>query len=139
MRRNRFFIVTVILSLVGIVRLVSPTGATEVVWNVTTNFGFALTNTNPTPDAGLLPFLKMAAAGSTNAIEFVYRRWQDYAARGLTYRVELTDDLLSGVWTNGGYVEAGSGIIAANFESVTNRIPLGTKTKQMIRLQIGIN
>ena len=74
-----------------------------------------------------------------HATEFVYRRTQDYAARGRIYRVELTDDLLSGVWMNGGYAEVGNGIIDANFESVTNRILLGAKTKQMIRLRIGIN
>ena len=73
MQRNRFFILTVILSLICIVGLVAPTGAAEVVWNATTNSGFAFTNTNQTPDAGLLPFLKTAEDGSANAIEFVCR------------------------------------------------------------------
>ena len=43
---------------------------------------------------------------------------------GLLYRLELTDDLVDGIWTNAGYTVTGTnGTKIAGFEEVTNAIP----------------
>jgi hypothetical protein len=69
------------------------------------------------------------------AFEYVYPRRTE-ANSGLTYSLELTDDLVSGIWTNTGYTETGAGDIDGIFESVTNEIPIFGKTNEFIRLKI---
>ncbi len=69
--------------------------------------------------------------------------WLDYvhAQRsapnsGITYTVEVTDDLVSPNWTTNGVEIVGTGVLDAEFDTVTNRIPTETKTEQFIRLLI---
>jgi len=63
--------------------------------------------------------------GDTNDFRYVYPRRTSPDA-GLAYRLETSSDLVSGSWTNAGYVELPStGIIDSEFEAVTNQIPLG--------------
>lgn len=72
---------------------------------------------------GGLPEFAIEHAGGSNAVEFVYQRRRDAAARGLTYDVQWTDSLSSNMWTSAGVVETGSGVLDAGFETATNRIP----------------
>ncbi|MEI6890697.1 MAG: Ig-like domain-containing protein [Pontiella sp.] len=75
--------------------------------------------------------------GSDQFFDYIYRRRIDYAARGLTYTVGSTWSLVFEQLTNA-TVEVGSGIIDAEFESVTNRISMEVETKQFIGLKISI-
>jgi hypothetical protein len=89
--------------------------------------------TNGTFSAGNLPAFRQGG------IEYVYRRRQDAAARQLSYSVELSRDLRSPAWGTNGIVETGSGVIDADFESVTNRITATTNKAGFVRLRIGIS
>lgn len=78
----------------------------------------------------------MKNSGGTNWIEYVYPR-RTNPDSGLSYRLELTDNLIGGVWTNAGYVEGDNGVLGDDVESVTNRIYIsGEKTQQFLRLKI---
>jgi hypothetical protein len=61
-------------------------------------------------------------------IEYCYRRRTDAAARGLTYYLELTDDL-NGSWSTNGYSETGTAPVDTGFEMVTNRIDTLTDSR----------
>lgn len=55
---------------------------------------------------------------------------------GLLYRLELSDDLVAGTWTNGGYTELPNpGTLDPDFEAVTNRVPVD-RDARFIRLLI---
>ena len=69
------------------------------------------------------PTYGVAESGGSNAVEYIYRRRRDAAARGLTYNVEWTGNLVSNVWSSAGVSEAGFEVLDVGFESVTNRIP----------------
>ncbi|VGO15433.1 hypothetical protein PDESU_04016 [Pontiella desulfatans] len=71
-------------------------------------------------------------------LNYVYQRRLDAAARGLTYDVLVTTNLVSNVWTNGSE-EAGSVAIDAEFESVTNRVPTAAELQQFMKLEVGIS
>jgi hypothetical protein len=60
----------------------------------------------------------------TSGEQFVvqYTRRLDAEDCGLTYTVETTENLVDGIWTTHGVVDAGSGILDADFEVVTNSI-----------------
>jgi hypothetical protein len=61
--------------------------------------------------------------GATNFVEYVYAR-RTTPDHGLTYAIETSTNLLSNDWNIGNAVEiAPAGIINADFEAVTNRIP----------------
>ncbi len=94
-------------------------------------FGLAGNPTNA-GDVGIAPMILSPAAN----IQYVYLRRA--TGSGLTYHLELTDDLVSGSWTNAGYTETGTGFIDPEFETVTNEIPIAGKTNQFIRLFIGL-
>ncbi|WP_136063307.1 hypothetical protein [Pontiella sulfatireligans] len=72
---------------------------------------------------------------SGNVFEYVYPRRTAIDSR-LTYYLELTDQLISGIWTNSGYTETGAGDIDGMFEAVTNEVPISGKTNEFIRLII---
>jgi len=76
--------------------------------------------------------------GGTNYLEYVYAKRSDAEARGLTYILETTPNLVSNTWVNSGYVETGvgEGAIALGFDAVTNQIPVDTVDQQFIRLQV---
>ena len=67
-------------------------------------------------------------------IRLYARRKAEYS--GITYALELTDNLVSNVWTGSGYAESGSADINDVFEAVTNAVPTSGMTNQFIRLQI---
>ena len=81
---------------------------------------------NPTnySDTGYAPTHGMYNDGGvTNFIEYVYAR-RTTPNHGLTYAIETSSNLLSNAWTIGNATEvAPAGIINADFEAVTNRIP----------------
>jgi hypothetical protein len=72
----------------------------------------------------------------TNWLEYVYRRRSDYAARGLSYTVEATTNLVTGTWSTAGVLAAGYGSIAVGIDSVTNRVSTAEVPQQFIRLRI---
>lgn len=92
---------------------------------------------NPTnaSDHGYLPAFILKSAGGSNWYEFVYAQRSDPNS-GLIYYLQLSDNLISNVWTNAGYTVVGSGPLTNGFLSVTNRIEMGTKSRQFIRLVI---
>jgi dienelactone hydrolase len=71
----------------------------------------------------LLPWMRMPPSAEFQGMEYVYRRRRDAAARGLTYAVQGASNLVADSWSTNGVSEIGSGILDAEFESVTNRIP----------------
>lgn len=73
---------------------------------------------------------------STNWFEYVYAR-RTTTNSGLTYVIVQCADLPGGSWTNTGEaVEVGAGVLDADFESVTNHIPMVGKTREFISHQI---
>lgn len=92
---------------------------------------------NPTnaADQGYSPILAFGSTGGSNWVEYVHVRQTD-ASSGLTYYLELADDLVAGNWTNVGYTVIGSGPFANGFETVTNRVDAGLLSQQFIRLMI---
>ena len=69
-------------------------------------------------------------------MNYSYRRRSDYLARGLSYTVEATTNLVSGTWSEDGVLDAGSGSINAEIDSVTNRVSTQTLPEQFIRLRV---
>lgn len=73
--------------------------------------------------ASVLPVSSLVDATGTNWLEYVYNRRRDAAARGLSYDMILSEDLVAGSWTNiGQSAETGSAPVDDDFETVTNRI-----------------
>ena len=73
-------------------------------------------------------------AGS--GFDYVYPR-RTAPDAGLAYRLETSTNLVSGIWTNSGYVELpDSGTINAEFDSVTNQVPVDDAGCGFIRLMI---
>jgi len=93
-------------------------------------FGMGGDPTNPA-DIGIVPTYGTSGSG----FEYIYPR-RMAPDSGLTYYLELTDNLVSGIWTNSGYTESGTGDIDATFEAVTNEISTVGKTNEFIRLKI---
>jgi len=88
--------------------------------------------TDPADTGYPTSFEQDGAAG----FRYVYPR-RTAPPNGLAYRLELTDDLVSGVWTNGGYVEVPTtGYIDPEFEAVTNQVPDDGSTRKFIQLII---
>ena len=88
--------------------------------------------------AGFLPGYEVLADGSTNYLNYVYRRRIDYADRGLTYEVGAGGNLVFEPLTNATeFVD--SGVIDSEFESVTNRIPMGVEDQQFMQLKVTID
>jgi len=96
-------------------------------------YGLGGDPTNPA-DKGILPTFGREEGGS-NGLLFVYPKRSD-SASGIAYHLELTDDLVSGIWTNAGYETLGTGLIDSEFNAVTNRISTGILGEQFIRLII---
>ena len=87
-------------------------------------------------DAGHWPVGRILEAGGTSYLEYVYVQRSDADARGLTYALEWATNLVSGSWSNAGYMEAGVADLLGGFEAVTNLIPLIDRESQFIRLRI---
>ncbi|MDF7824123.1 hypothetical protein P4B35_08875 [Pontiellaceae bacterium B12227] len=96
-------------------------------------FGFGGNPTNGFVD-GNLPEYGTMEVGGTNMFEYVYARRTGNS--GLNYYLEVNNNLVYGTWTNGGYTEvAETGIIDADFESVTNLVP-ATEDSKFVRMTI---
>lgn len=80
-------------------------------------------------DTGYAPTFGIAAGG----FEYVHVQRRDAT---LVYYLELTDDLVSGAWINGGYAVVSTTGLDADFDVVTNAVPDLGKTNQFIRLMI---
>ncbi len=93
---------------------------------------------DPTIDdaAAILPTFGMVPEPGTNWMEYVYRRRNDYQARGLVYTVESSTNLVSNLWNSNGVVDAGFGSIDAEMDSVTNRVSTEEHPQQFIRLRV---
>lgn len=86
-------------------------------------------------DQGYNPTLAFGSVDGSNRVEYVYVRQTD-ASSGLTYYLEVADDLIAGNWTNAGYTVIGSGPFTNGFETVTNRVNTDLSSQQFIRLII---
>lgn len=82
----------------------------------------------------LFPVLQSATG---DKLEYVYSRRKDAVRRGLTYSIETTTDLQSGIWNNiGTSAETGSVSKNAEFDTVTNLISIDGKKKLFVRLKV---
>ena len=86
-------------------------------------------------DRGITPVSMVEQDGGTNWLTYAYPMLSD-AGSGISYHLEVSDDLVSPSWTNAGYLVTGTGTIDADFNAVTNRISTETKPKQFVRLMI---
>jgi len=77
----------------------------------------------------VVPDMGMAQVGDSNLMQVVYQRRRDAAERGLDYRIEWTDNLVSNVWNSTGIDREGSAVLDAHFEVVTNQVPLDLPNK----------
>ncbi len=120
-------------------------------------FGYGLTGADADPDYdfepdGVANFLEYAFGGdptnpdataiqptyefTAGTAEYVYRRRLDAAARGLAYDLFLnTNGLVAGSWDYLGSTFESNGVVGANFESVTNTIPV-TGSEGFIKQEI---
>ncbi|HKL22812.1 MAG TPA: hypothetical protein VJ904_13475, partial [Tichowtungia sp.] len=96
------------------------------------NFSEYALDGNPTNtlDQGTHPFLLR----SGNGFLFVHPQRSDDT--GIIYRVEVTTNLISGIWTNEGCVAIGTNVTGAALNFVTNDVG-PVEENRFIRLQIG--
>jgi hypothetical protein len=99
----------------------------------TSNFLEYALRGNPTNSASGAQ-VEFKAAG-TNGFEYIYVR-RTTANSGLTYQLETSTNLVSGVWTNSGYTTLPAAVLDANFEILTNRISTVGGAGKFIRLRI---
>lgn len=88
--------------------------------------------TNPASQ-GIPPAFGRLGGAEPNGLRYVYPRRSDPNS-GIDYHLELTTNLVSGVWTNAGYEIIGTGTLDSEFDAVTNRIPTGVDDERYIRL-----
>ncbi len=90
-------------------------------------------NGNPTVSNTVIQPVFQRAGSS---MEYIHVQRNDDT--NLVYSLEITDDLVYGIWTNLGYTVSGvntnTGI--ANFDTVTNSVPTDVKDQQFIKLII---
>jgi hypothetical protein len=79
---------------------------------------------------GNIPSVRLTGGG----LEYVYAQRTDDP--NLVYYLELSDDPVSGVWTNSGYTVVGTNVTEGTFDFVTNAVPTD-KSQKFIRLIIG--
>ncbi|RKX46501.1 MAG: hypothetical protein DRP64_03120 [Verrucomicrobia bacterium] len=94
---------------------------------------------NPTNDDAVI--ILPTAEFTMDTIEYVYRRRVDATLRGLDYGLLTIDDLQVGTWTTNGtaFEVAPVGIIDADFESVTNSIPITGFDLGFVNLEVTEN
>ncbi|MCF7816561.1 MAG: SUMF1/EgtB/PvdO family nonheme iron enzyme [Kiritimatiellales bacterium] len=90
-------------------------------------------------DAGPVPFYVVAQIGGTNWLDYVHARRTNAVSLGLAYGLELVDDPLTGIWTNGGYAITGQASSSNGFETVTNRMDQWASTNLYIRLTVSMS
>jgi hypothetical protein len=96
-----------------------------------TNFEEFALGGDPTNSAhvGHVPNFGTADGG----FEYVHVQRRDAT---LGYYLERADDLVSGVWTNGGYIVGSTNVLNADFDVVTNQVPDLGKPSGFIRLTV---
>lgn len=72
---------------------------------------------------------------SGSFLEYVHAKRNDADDLGLTYHLELSTDLVSGIWVGNDYV-VGTGLLDSKFDAVTNRVPTDMEDEQFIKLVI---
>ena len=88
-------------------------------------------------DQGTPPILGIVDGGGTNWLEYVHPQRVD-PNRSLRYSLELSTNLLSGLWTNTGYAIKGTNVTGAALNFVTNAISMEDDYK-FIRLAISMS
>jgi hypothetical protein len=96
-------------------------------------FGLGGNPTKPS-DLGYLPTF----GKNGGAMEYIHVRQTDTNS-GLIYFLELSDNLVSNVWTTNGYTVTGIGPFTNGFDAVTNRIDIDGNDQRFIRLMIEQN
>ena len=86
-------------------------------------------------DSGYPRSYALGAGGGSNWVDYVFPQLTDTNS-GISYRFEITDDLVYGVWANAGDVLAGTGTFGAGYDAITNRISTDSKDEQFMRLLI---
>ncbi len=84
--------------------------------------------TNPA-DRGHIPTVGIGS----NWLDYVHVK-RSAPNSGVTYTVEVADNLVAPNWTTNGVAIVGTGVLDATFDTVTNRISIEIKTNQFIRL-----
>jgi hypothetical protein len=94
-------------------------------------------NPSDPQDKGHSPESGIVSDSGTNWFVYVYPMMSDINS-GLSYSIELTDDLVDGIWTHVGYEVLGTGTdaFASGFDAVTNRVSTQDDPSQFIRLII---
>ena len=83
-------------------------------------------------DTGIPTVFRRAGDG----FEYIYPK-RSAPDAGLDYLLETTTNLVSGGWTNGGYVELPNhGTLDPEFDSVTNQVPMGEEDCKFMRLVV---
>ncbi|VGO21878.1 hypothetical protein [Pontiella sulfatireligans] len=93
-------------------------------------YGMGGNPTNPS-DIGCQPTVDIFS----NVLQYIYPR-RSATNSGLIYYLELTDNLVSGIWTNTGCLETGAEDVGGTFEFITNQIPVDGNINEFIRLRI---
>jgi len=81
---------------------------------------------------GLLPTVD----SPSGTIECSFRRRRDAGARGLSYQVKTTGDLVSPSWAPANIITTNTSIIDSDFEMVTHGLNTTGKTQEFIHLEI---
>ncbi|MCF7848761.1 MAG: hypothetical protein K9M45_07930 [Kiritimatiellales bacterium] len=102
------------------------------------NFTEYLFGGDPTKSdaASILPRSGMLNDTGFQGLEYVYRRYSDYEARGLEYTVECTTNLLIGTWSTNEVVVSGASFPIIGIQTVTNRISTAVEDEQFLRLKV---
>ncbi len=95
---------------------------------------YALGGNPGVPDSSVLS--QTLESGGTNFVEYVYSRRIDAAARGLSYQLFHTTNLIGSAWMTNRFEFGGAGALNSDFESVTNRISTEAESQQFIKLQV---
>ncbi len=93
---------------------------------------------NPTQSDSsvIMPTFAITSEVGADWMEYVYRRRNDYTARGISYMVETSTNLLANAWSTDGVVESGSEAFDDSFDLVTNRVPMVGVPQQYMRLRV---
>ncbi|QHI69101.1 hypothetical protein [Tichowtungia aerotolerans] len=84
-------------------------------------------------DQGVSPEVGVIADNGTNWFSYVHPALA-HSNSGVSYSLELTDDLIAGSWTNIGYAIAGTNVTGGALNYVSNRVSTLDADQQFIRL-----
>ncbi len=84
-------------------------------------------------DAAILPVLQFPDAAT---MEYIYRRRNDAAARGLVYDFKTKDDLVVDSWTSRGDSETGTNAVSAEIDEITNSVDITEDSEMFLNLEV---